>query len=109
MTGQELATAVQYKIPIAIVLFNNNAYGNVLRDQQLDFGGRLIGSELKNPDFLKLADAYGVPAARIHSPGQLRPALERAFAASEPFLIEIPTRLEEEGNPWPWIMPPRPA
>jgi acetolactate synthase-1/2/3 large subunit len=104
--AQELATAVQYGISIAIVLFNNNAYGNVLRDQQLDFGGRVIGSELKNPDFLKLADAFGVPAVRVRTAEELRPALERALGASEPWLIEVPRRLEEEGNPWPWIMPP---
>jgi acetolactate synthase-1/2/3 large subunit len=106
--AQELATAVQYKIPIAIVLFNNNAYGNVLRDQQLDFGGRVIGSELRNPDFLKLADAFGVPSVRVRTAAELRPALGRALGASEPWLIEVPRQLEKEGNPWPWINPAKP-
>ncbi len=57
---QELATAVQYGIGVVTLVFNNNAYGNVRRDQRERFAGRVLGSDLHNPDFLKLADAFGV-------------------------------------------------
>ena len=57
--SQELATAVRYGINAVVVVFNDNAYGNVLRDQMNRFDGRSIGAELHNPDFVKLAEAYG--------------------------------------------------
>jgi acetolactate synthase I/II/III large subunit len=103
--GQELATAAQYGINVPTVIFNNNAYLNVLRDQVEGFEGRVVASELKNPDFVKLADAYGVPGVRVESPDQLRVALENALAGSEPWVIEVPQGPEDEVNPWPWIMP----
>ena len=61
--SQEMATAVKYGINAVVVVFNDNAFGNVLRDQVTRFDGRSIGAELHNPDFMKLADAYGVRAA----------------------------------------------
>ena len=60
---QELATAVQYGIGVVTLVFNNNAYGNVRRDQRERFAGRVLGADLRNPDFLKLADAFGVAAS----------------------------------------------
>ena len=66
--SQELATAVQHGINAVAVVFNDNAYGNVLRDQVNQFNGRAVGAELHNPDFVKLAEAYGVRAARAEGP-----------------------------------------
>jgi len=107
--AQELATAVQYGIGVVALVFNNEAYGNVLRDQERDFGGRVLGSKLVNPDFVKLAEAFGAGSARIDSPERLKPALERALAEDRPWLIEIPVPRGSEADPWRFIHPPPPA
>jgi acetolactate synthase-1/2/3 large subunit len=88
--SQELATAVQHGINAIAVVFNDNAYGNVLRDQVNQFNGRAVGAELHNPDFVKLAEAYGVRAARAEGPEALESALRDALAADAPSLIEVP-------------------
>jgi acetolactate synthase-1/2/3 large subunit len=107
--ASELATAVQYKIAVVTLVFNNNAYGNVLRDQRNLFEGRTLGSELVNPDFVKLAESYGAGAARIRSAAELRPLLERALASGLPWVIEVEVSPEAEGDPWPFIHPPKPS
>ena len=81
---QELATAVQYGIGLVTLVFNNNAYGNVLRDQKQGFGNRLIGSVLHNPDFMELAKAFGVTGHRVASPEALRPVLAKAIKSKTP-------------------------
>ena len=106
---QELATAVQYGIGVVTLVFNNNAFGNVRRDQRERFAGRLLGSDLRNPDFLKLADAFGVHAERVTSPAALRASLSRALAAGVPGLIEIPVPTDSESDPWRFLQPPMPA
>ena len=88
--SQELATAVKYGINLVTVVFNDNAYGNVLRDQINRFGNRPIGSELHNPDFVKLAQAYGARGVRADGPNRLEAALLDAIAAKGPTLIEVP-------------------
>lgn len=102
---QELATAVQHRINVVAVVFNNGAFGNVLRDQEQRFGGRVIGAELRNPDFMKLAESFGMAGCRATSPGALRTALERAFAADAPALIEVPVDRHTEVSPWEFLMP----
>jgi acetolactate synthase-1/2/3 large subunit len=97
---QELATAVQYGIALVTVLFNNASYGNVRRDQETRYQGRVIGADLVNPDFLKLAESFGVKAYRVHSPAELRPVLERAIAADKPCLIEVVVERGSEASPW---------
>lgn len=87
---QELATAVLHDIAVTVVVFNDDAYGNVKRSQQEDFGGRLVGVDLRNPDFVKLSESFGVRGARAHDAAALRRELERAFAGGEPALIEVP-------------------
>lgn len=88
--SQELSTAVRYGINVIVVLFNDNAYGNVLRDQSDIFDGRVYGSKLYNPDFMKLAEAYGVYGERVDDPETLESALRRAIDLSVPALIEVP-------------------
>ena len=107
-TVQELATAVQYGIGVVALVFNNNAYGNVRRDQQESFGGRLLGSELHNPDFVRLAESFGVASARVHSPEAMRPVLERALADGRPWLIDVEVPRGSEADPWRFIHPPLP-
>ncbi len=105
---QELATAVQYGIGVVALIFNNEEFGNVRRDQQQSFAGRLLGAELVNPDFVKLAEAFGVPSVRVATPESLRAALERALSDGRPWLIEIPIPRGSEADPWRFIQPPVP-
>jgi acetolactate synthase-1/2/3 large subunit len=102
---QELASAIQYDINLVTVLFNNNAFGNVLRDQREKYAGRTLGSQLRNPDFVKLAESFGATAWRVDSPGQLRKCLERGFAAKGPVVIEVPVPQGSEVSPWKYLTP----
>ena len=88
--SQELATAVQHNINAVVIVFNDNAYGNVLRDQITRFDGRAIGAELHNPDFVKLAEAYGARGVRAQGPDELEASLREALAVEAPTLIEVP-------------------
>lgn len=88
--SQELATAVKHQINAVVVVFNDNAYGNVLRDQVNRFDGRSIGAELHNPDFLKLADAYGARGVRAEGAEELETAVKNALETDAPSLIEVP-------------------
>ncbi len=88
---QELSTMVQQKIALTTIVFNDNAYGNVKRIQEMRFGGRIIASDLYNPDMMKLCDAYGLEGRRVHTPEELRSTLHEVFAGpARPVLIEVP-------------------
>ncbi len=102
---QELSTAVQFNIGVVTLVFNNNAYGNVRRDQMENFGGRVVAADLVNPDFVALAESFGVHAARVTSPAAFKPALEKALAHGGPCLIEIVTPTGSETSPWGFIHP----
>ncbi len=101
-TVQELATAAKHGIGSVHVVFNDNAYGNVQRMQVEDYGGKVIASDLKNPDFVKLAESFGVMGLRAETPEALRQALETAFADGGPALVEVP--MGEMPSPWEFIM-----
>ena len=101
-TATELATAVQYGISLVTIIFNNNKFGNVQRQQKEWFGGRLITSDLHNPDFVKYADSFGIRAERVTTPEALERAVKAAFERREPCLIEVPT--EDMATPWPFII-----
>ncbi len=101
----ELATAARHKLGVIAIVFSDGAYGNVKRDQKRNLGGRLVGSEFDNPDFLKLADSFGIAGYRANSPGQLKTALKDALQQSGPALIEMP--VPELPSPWPFIGMPR--
>jgi acetolactate synthase I/II/III large subunit len=100
---QELATAAQYGIGLVTIVFNNHSFANVLRDQQTSFAGRTIGSRLHNPDFIRLADSFGVAARRVKEPHELQRALEAELAAARPALIEVELEAGVEQSPWPLI------
>jgi acetolactate synthase-1/2/3 large subunit len=102
---QELSTAVQFKIGVVTLVFNNNAYGNVRRDQRERFDGRVVASNLVNPDFVKLAESFGVGAARVTSPDHFRPALEKALADGGPYVISVEVPTDSEVSPWAFIHP----
>lgn len=102
---QELATAIQHKIAVIAIVFNNSAYGNVLRDQKQAYEGRYLGSELTNPDFVALGESFGVKSFKATSPGELREVLHKALSLNEPVLIEVPIEKGSEASPWPFIHP----
>jgi acetolactate synthase-1/2/3 large subunit len=102
-TGNELATAVQYGIPIVCCVFDDGAYGNVKRIQQQRFGeDRTIASTLRNPDFVAYARAFGALGLHADSPSELRLRLDEAFAADAPALIHVSTGAMPD--PWPWFL-----
>jgi acetolactate synthase-1/2/3 large subunit len=102
-TGNELATAVQHGIGAIAVVFTDDAYGNVRRMQADDYGGKVIASELRNPDFVRFAEAFGAPARRAHDPDELRSALRWAIEQGGPALIEVPVGAMP--NPWRFLEP----
>ena len=101
----ELATAVKHGINTVTVVFNDGAFGNVKRMQKERYGGRVIASELHNPDFVDFARSFGALGLRVHTPGELRKALDEAFAAELPVLIEVP--VDEMPAPWSMMSAPR--
>jgi acetolactate synthase-1/2/3 large subunit len=94
MTGQELATAVQYRLPIVIILLNNNSFGTIRMHQEMQYPDRTIGTDLVNPDFAALARAYGAHGETVARTDEFTPAFSRARAAGKPALIEIRMDLE---------------
>jgi len=102
---QELATAAQYSLDVVTIVFDNGAYGNVLRDQETRAGGRVLGAQLQNPDFVALAASYGLRAATVADPAALATALEAALARAEPELIVVSLAGVTERTPWEFLTP----
>ena len=104
-TVQELATAVQHKIGLVTMVFNDGAFGNVRRMQKNEHGNRLIASDLQNPDFVKMAEAFGAQGIRANSPDELKSAIAKGFATPDvPTIIDVP--VGELPSPWPFVMAP---
>ena len=91
--SNELSTAVQHGINIVAVVFNDGAFGNVLREMETLFDGRSLGSHLYNPDFVKLAEAYGVDGMRAHGAEELGGCVREALNNNRPTLIEVPVQM----------------
>lgn len=104
-TMPELATAAQHGIPLITVLFADGYFGNVRRIQANSYGRRFIATELKNPDFLILARAFGIAARQANSPAELQDALADMLACDEPGLIVVPMELAAIPSPWPYLLP----
>jgi acetolactate synthase-1/2/3 large subunit len=103
--ASELATAVQHRIATVTLIFNNNAYGNVKRAQIEKYGGKVIATDLHNPDFVKLAEAYGAQGLRAETPEALASAIRRGFDHDGPTIVEIP--VGDLPSPWHLIHMPR--
>jgi len=88
---QELATAAQYGINPIVLMFNDNAWGVLKGMQQQNHKGRLIGTDLVNPDFVKLFESYGFEGTKVTSVDQLSKALEDAVASDKVQMIEVQT------------------
>lgn len=102
---QELSTAVAHNIALVTVVFADGYFGNVYRMQKEQYGGRVIASKLQNPDFVKLAESFGVNSGRAASPDELRSVLRMALAHNGPTLIEVP--VGQMNSPWGFAMLPR--
>jgi acetolactate synthase-1/2/3 large subunit len=98
-TMAELATQRQHDLPVVSVVFNDGAFGNVKRTQEQLFDGRLIASDLVNPDFVAVAHAFGIAAERVSTADALEGALRSALSAAAPALIEV--TVGPMSNPWP--------
>jgi acetolactate synthase-1/2/3 large subunit len=93
MTGQELATAVQYQAGVLFIVFNNSMFGTIRMHQERHYPARVLGTELRNPDFAALARAYGAHGEMVDTTGAFADALQRAQshiqATGMPALIEL--------------------
>jgi acetolactate synthase-1/2/3 large subunit len=101
MTIQELATIQQERLPIKIAIFNNGFLGMVRQWQDLFFGKRYVATPLSGPDFVKIAEAYGIPGALARRKEEVIPAIEQAMKEPGPFLIDF--RIEPEENVYPMV------
>ena len=89
MAGQELATAVQYDLPIVVLVVNNGMYGTIRMHQERQFPGRVVGTDLVNPDFAAYAQRFGAYGEVVAATDEFAPALERALEARRPALLEL--------------------
>jgi acetolactate synthase-1/2/3 large subunit len=89
MSGQELATAVQYDLPILILVVNNGMYGTIRMHQERHFPGRVVGTDLVNPDFAAYARAFGAHGETVAQTSEFADALDRALDAGRPALLEL--------------------
>ena len=103
MTLQEMATAANEKLPVKIALFNNGHLGMVRQWQELYYKGHLKAVPIPGPNYVKLAEAYGVPGVRVTDPEDVLPALRQAQAYDGPFLIEFV--VDPSANVYPMVPP----
>jgi len=89
MNGQELATAVQYRLAVIFVVVDNGMYGTIRMHQERTYPGRVHGSALANPDFAALARAFGAVGETVTRTDEFAPAFERALAAGKPALLHL--------------------
>jgi acetolactate synthase-1/2/3 large subunit len=89
MTSQEFATAVQYGAAIVVIVVDNAIYGTIRMHQERDFPGRVIATDLKNPDFAALARSHGGFGERVEMTAEFAPAFERAVASGQPALLHL--------------------
>jgi len=103
MTIQELATIAQERLAVKIAIINNAYLGMVRQWQELFYGRRYVATPLSGPDFVKIAEAYGIPGLRVKHKEEVVPAIERAMAEQGPFLIDF--IVEPEENVYPMVLP----
>ncbi len=89
MTGQELATAVQYALPIVTIIANNGMYGTIRMHQEREYPSRVIGTTLINPDFAAYARSFGADGHTVETTADFAPAFREALGSSKPTVIEL--------------------
>ena len=103
MNLQELGTIMEQQAPVKMILMNNNYLGNVRQWQAMFFGGRYSFTPMVNPDYMKIAEAYGIPSRRVIHREDLKGAIQEMLTTDGPFLLE--TCVVEEGNVLPMTPP----
>lgn len=103
MTIQELGTIVQEKLAVKIAILNNGFLGMVRQWQELFYQRRYVATPLSGPDFVKVAEAYGIAAMRVTDKLMVTGAIEKAMAHQGPFLIDF--QVEPEENVYPMVPP----
>ena len=103
MSIQELGTIMEQRSPVKIILLNNNYLGNVRQWQAMFFGRRYSFTPMLNPDYMKIAEAYGIPSRVVERREDLAAGIEAMLAADGPFLLEV--AVIEEGNVLPMTPP----
>ncbi|MEP6038594.1 MAG: thiamine pyrophosphate-dependent enzyme, partial [Nonlabens ulvanivorans] len=101
MTIQELGTIFQTKVPVKIVVLNNEFLGMVRQWQQLFFDKRYASTEMTNPDFIKIAEGYHIKAKQVTDRKDLAGAVEEMMKSEEAYFLEV--RVQKEGNVFPMI------
>ncbi len=103
MNSQELATVVQYRLPVKVVILNNGYLGMIRQWQEFFYGKRYASSSLEgfSPDFVKLAEAYGAVGLRTNKPEEVVPLLKKAFSIPEPVIIDF--EVDPEENVYPMV------
>jgi acetolactate synthase-1/2/3 large subunit len=89
MAGQELATAIQYELPLLVIVVDNGMYGTIRMHQERSFPGRVVGTDLVNPDFAAYARSFGAYGENVERTDDFDGALERALAAGRPALLAL--------------------
>ena len=89
MTGQELATAAQYALPIVTIIANNGMYGTIRAHQEREYPRRIVGTTLVNPDFAAYARSFGAEGYTIEATADFAPTFRAALASSKPSVIEL--------------------
>ena len=107
MNIQELATAVEQKLPVNVAVLNNRYLGMVRQWQELFYKKRYSASSIEcQPDFVKLAEAYGAHGIRVEKPEEVRGAIEKAIVIDGPVFLDF--RVDREENVWPMVAPGAP-
>ena len=101
MTIQELGTISQEKLAVKIVILNNHFLGMVRQWQELFFEKRYSFTEIQSPDFVKVADAYGIPGSKVHNRSELKGAMSKMINHKGPYLLEV--MIEKEDNIFPMV------
>ncbi len=101
---QELATAAQENIGLITIIMNNSAFANVRRDMRRIYKRSPISSDLQNPDFIALSEAFGIKAYAVGDPAGLKGALETVIKEGGPAVIEVKVDRNTEKSPWKYIL-----
>ena len=103
MTIQELGTILHYKVPVKIIILNNNFLGMVRQWQDMFFSKRYASTEMVNPDFVSIARAYNIPAKSVSDRKYLKDTLSEMLESEGPYILEI--KIDKEANVLPMIEP----
>jgi acetolactate synthase-1/2/3 large subunit len=103
MTLQELATIAEYNWPIKFAIINNGTLGMVRQWQELFYGDNIVSTPLKNPDFVKLAEAFGIKGLRAEKKDQVAPAIQAAMEHDGPVVVDF--RVTYDENIYPMVPP----